>query len=121
MREDSPTHFVRFKRKRGVYERGIELVVQVQAALDYVKVRHFLKDKLDRSVTNIVLRIARAETELPSRRWKMYREAWELANEVRVQLDIVAAQQAELDDRLLRASATARKLCEELGRLSAGR
>ena len=120
MREDSPTQFIRFKRKRGVYERGLELVVQVQAALDQAKVRHYLKDRLDRGVTAVVMAIAQADTELPSQRWRPYRRALELANQVRVELDIIIAH-GEVDLRVTRASVTARKLCEELVRLASGR
>ena len=111
---------MRFK-KRGVYERSLDLVVQIQAALDHVKARHYLKDKLDKGVTAVVMEIARAQLELPSQRWKGYRAAQKLAMECMVQLDILAAQQPSPNEHLTRASAAARKLCEDLAPLGAGR
>ena len=120
MREDSPTQFVRFKRKRGVYERGLELVVQVQAALDHANIRHYLKDTLDRHVTALVVAISQADTELPSQRWRPYRRACTIANQVRVELDIIVAH-GNADERVARAAASARKLCEELAQLGQGR
>ena len=121
MREDSPTNFVRFKRRRAVYERGLEVVLVVQRALDHVKARHYLKDKIDKNVTAIVMEIARAQMELPSQRWRGFRAAHKIALECMVQLDILAAQQKQPDDHLVRAAAATRALCEELADLGKGR
>jgi hypothetical protein len=121
MREDSPTQFVRFKRKKSVYERGLELVRHVHAALDHISARPYLKDRLDRRVTGIVIELGRAEGELPSQRWRNYRRALQHANDCKAELDIIAAQQTTVDERLATARITAGKLCDELTKLALAR
>lgn len=117
MRDDSPTRFVRFKKKK-IYDRSLEVLVQVQNTLDHAKVRHHLKDRLDRGVTALVMEIARADMELPSQRWRPYRAAHRIALDIMVQLDILAAQQPTLD---IPARTSARALCEDLAKLASGR
>lgn len=119
MREDSPTHFVKFKRKRTVYEGALELVRHVHRVLDHAQARMYLKERLDRHATALVMELSRAEGELqPSLCKRRHRAALAVALDLRAELDIVAAQQASPDVRVAAAQACVTKLCDELAKLS---
>lgn len=119
MREDSPTHFVKFKRNKSVYDGALELVHLIHRALDHVQTRVYLKDRIDRHATALVLELSRADGELqPSLRKRRHRAALAFAHDLRAELDIMAAQQASADARVTAAQACVAKLCEELSKLS---
>jgi hypothetical protein len=77
-----------------VYALALELVERVHVVLEHTTARFHLKDRLDKSVAAIALRLARAQIDIRPNRWRHARDVIELVTDAVTMLDILARQHA---------------------------
>lgn len=121
--EDSPPDFIVIRTPREaalraptrLYEVSLDLVEQIHAVLEGAAARFYLKDRIDKGATAIAMRLARAQAEGASSRWRFYRDVIDHLVDVTTLLDIVDRQKATTDlVALAEARALARRLMTEL-------
>ena len=123
--EDSTPRLVTFREpsertlEDELYELALELVSRVHAVLEEAVLRFHLKDRLDRIASAIPLQLKRADDEIKSSRWRIYRQVLQHVIDCTTLLDIVAHQGCTAPC-LAQARATAARLRDELNPLTLG-
>jgi uncharacterized protein RhaS with RHS repeats len=128
-REDSPSDFIVFRTPAmrddrldpaRLYAQALDLVEKVHIVVEHTAARFHLRDRLDRAVTMVAVRFARAESELKSNRWRYYRDALGVITDVVTMLDIIDRQKITTEDEALtEARALARRLLTDVRPLAA--
>ena len=120
MDDDSPPEFITIRTPGervivDVYQLALDLVEQVHTVLEATTARFHLRDRLDRYVTQVAMRLARSQHELKTQRWRDYRDIVEHLTDVATMLDIVDRQKASTaTTELAQARALARRLIDSL-------
>ena len=116
MREDSPSQFVRFKKRARpeAYATALVLVEHVSHVCEHGKARPYLRNNLDRLATKIVLGLARGDRDVAANRWRHARGVLELVHECTAIIDIMIAQKAGPEPSLTDARETLRVLARLL-------
>lgn len=96
MREDSPSQFVRFKKKGPpeAYATALVLVEHVSQICEHGKARPYLRNHLDRLTTKIVVLLKRGDHDVDANRWRHARGALDVVHECTAIVDVMIAQKA---------------------------